>query len=129
MNTTPITPVVLAGGIGTRLWPLSRQAMPKQFLSLLDDKNQQSLLQSTLLRVTTESFNPAILVCNEQHRFIAAEQAAFAKPHAIVLEPEGKNTAPAIALAAHYALKNNITGPLLVMPADHHIADFTDFHF
>ena len=65
------------------------------------------------------------MVCNEQHRFIAAEQAAFAKPHAIVLEPEGKNTAPAIALAAHYALKNNITGPLLVMPADHHIADFT----
>lgn len=125
MNTTLITPVVLAGGIGTRLWPLSRQAMPKQFLSLLDDKNQQSLLQSTLLRVTTEDFNPAILVCNEQHRFIAAEQAAFAKPHAIVLEPEGKNTAPAIALAAHYALKNNITGPLLVMPADHHIADFT----
>jgi len=125
MNTTLITPVVLAGGIGTRLWPLSRQAMPKQFLSLLDNKNQQSLLQSTLERVVTEGFSPAILVCNEQHRFIAAEQAAFAKPHAIVLEPEGKNTAPAIALAAHYALKNNITGPLLVMPADHYIEDFT----
>ncbi|WP_028834680.1 MULTISPECIES: mannose-1-phosphate guanylyltransferase/mannose-6-phosphate isomerase [unclassified Pseudoalteromonas] len=125
MNTTLITPVILAGGIGTRLWPLSRQAMPKQFLSLLDNKNQQSLLQSTLVRVATEDFNPAILICNEQHRFIAAQQAAFAKPHAIVLEPEGKNTAPAIALAAHYALKNNITGPLLVMPADHYIEDFT----
>ena len=87
-----IYPTILCGGSGTRLWPLSRQAMPKQFLSLLDNKNQQSLLQSTLVRVATEDFNPAILVCNEQHRFIAAQQAAFAKPHAIVLEPEGKNT-------------------------------------
>ncbi|WP_351012035.1 sugar phosphate nucleotidyltransferase, partial [Shewanella sp. S1-58-MNA-CIBAN-0166] len=65
-----------------------------------------------------------ILVCNEQHRFIAAEQAASSTPSALLLEPKGKNTAPAIALAAHYALQNGITGPLLVMPADHHIKNF-----
>ncbi|WP_372762624.1 mannose-1-phosphate guanylyltransferase/mannose-6-phosphate isomerase [Pseudoalteromonas sp.] len=124
MNNSLITPVILAGGIGTRLWPLSRQAMPKQFLPLL--AADKSLLQSTLTRVTNELFNQAILVCNEQHRFIAAEQAAAAKPQALLLEPVGKNTAPAIALAAHYALQNNITGPILVMPADHHIENFSE---
>jgi mannose-1-phosphate guanylyltransferase/mannose-6-phosphate isomerase len=124
MNNSLITPVILAGGIGTRLWPLSRQAMPKQFLPLL--AADTSLLQSTLTRVTNELFNQAILVCNEQHRFIAAEQAAAAKPQALLLEPVGKNTAPAIALAAHYALQNNITGPILVMPADHHIENFSE---
>ena len=121
MNTS-ITPVILAGGIGSRLWPLSRQAMPKQFLPLL--KNDTSLLQNTLNRVANEQFNNAILVCNEQHRFIASEQAASSTPFALLLEPEGKNTAPAIALAAHFALQNNILGPLLVMPADHHIENF-----
>ena len=118
MNTL-ITPVILAGGIGSRLWPLSRQAMPKQFLPLLNEN--MSLLQSTLARVSNELFDNAILVCNEQHRFIAAEQAESSIPTALLLEPKGKNTAPAIALAAHYALQNGITGPLLVMPADHHI--------
>ncbi|NYR13001.1 mannose-1-phosphate guanylyltransferase/mannose-6-phosphate isomerase [Pseudoalteromonas sp. MIP2626] len=125
MNNSLITPVILAGGIGSRLWPLSRQAMPKQFLPLLDaEPTGQSLLQNTLTRVTGRVFNRAILVCNEQHRFIAAEQAASANPRALLLEPTGKNTAPAIALAAHYALQNGITGPLLVMPADHHINNF-----
>ena len=121
MNTL-ITPVILAGGIGSRLWPLSRQAMPKQFLPLLNEN--MSLLQSTLARVSNELFDNAILVCNEQHRFIAAEQAESSIPTALLLEPKGKNTAPAIALAAHYALQNGITGPLLVMPADHHIKNF-----
>lgn len=121
MNTL-ITPVILAGGIGSRLWPLSRQAMPKQFLPLLSEST--SLLQSTLARVSNELFDNAILVCNEQHRFIAAEQAESSIPTALLLEPKGKNTAPAIALAAHYALQNGITGPLLVMPADHHIKNF-----
>ncbi|MBH0004963.1 mannose-1-phosphate guanylyltransferase/mannose-6-phosphate isomerase [Pseudoalteromonas sp. SWYJZ12] len=121
MNTL-ITPVILAGGIGSRLWPLSRQAMPKQFLSLLSENT--SLLQSTLARVTNNLFDNAILVCNEQHRFIAAEQAESSNPSALLLEPKGKNTAPAIALAAHYALQNGVTGPLLVMPADHHIENF-----
>ena len=121
MNTL-ITPVILAGGIGSRLWPLSRQAMPKQFLPLLNENT--SLLQSTLARVSNKLFDNAILVCNEQHRFIAAEQAESSIPTALLLEPKGKNTAPAIALAAHYALQNGITGPLLVMPADHHIENF-----
>ncbi|WP_405598460.1 MULTISPECIES: mannose-1-phosphate guanylyltransferase/mannose-6-phosphate isomerase [unclassified Pseudoalteromonas] len=121
MNTL-ITPVILAGGIGSRLWPLSRQAMPKQFLPLLSENT--SLLQSTLARVSGNQFSNAILVCNEQHRFIAAEQSEQANPQVILLEPQGKNTAPAIALAAHYALQNGITGPMLVMPADHHIEDF-----
>lgn len=119
-----ITPVILAGGIGSRLWPLSRKAMPKQFLSLLSN---ESLLQSTLRRVVGEYFNDAILVCNEQHRFIAKSQAAdVANIEALLLEPEGKNTAPAIALACHYALQQGITSPLLVMPADHHITDFAN---
>lgn len=117
-----ITPVILAGGIGSRLWPLSRQAMPKQFLPLL--ALDTSLLQNTLARVTNPSFNNAIVVCNEAHRFIAAEQTANVNLLALLLESQGKNTAPAIALAAHFALQNNITGPLLVMPADHHIDNF-----
>lgn len=124
MNTSFITPVILAGGIGTRLWPLSRQAMPKQFLPLLD--NTHSLLQSTLARVSGDQFAKPILVCNEQHRFIAAEQSTIANPQALLLEPQGKNTAPAIALAAHYALQQDIEGPMLVMPADHHIENFAE---
>jgi mannose-1-phosphate guanylyltransferase len=117
-----ITPVILAGGIGSRLWPLSRKAMPKQFLPLLSD---ESLLQSTLKRVTGSQFNAPILVCNEAHRFIAKSQALdVSKNVTLLLEPEGKNTAPAIALAAEYAQKNGLLGPLLVMPADHYICDF-----
>ena len=117
-----ITPVILAGGIGSRLWPLSRKAMPKQFLSLLSEK---SLLQSTLLRVADSRFNAPILVCNEEHRFIAKTQIAeITDNYTLLLEPEGKNTAPAIALAAEFALQNGLTDPLLVMPADHHISDF-----
>ncbi|NMR27682.1 mannose-1-phosphate guanylyltransferase/mannose-6-phosphate isomerase [Pseudoalteromonas sp. NEC-BIFX-2020_015] len=121
--TYSITPVVLAGGIGSRLWPLSRSAMPKQFLPLLGD---ESLLQSTLIRVANNGFNPPILVCNEQHRFIASSQCEQlqVQPKAILLEPEGRNTAPAIALAAQFALQHGINTPLLVMPADHHISNF-----
>ncbi|MGO2373781.1 MAG: mannose-1-phosphate guanylyltransferase/mannose-6-phosphate isomerase [Pseudoalteromonas prydzensis] len=118
-----IIPVILAGGIGSRLWPLSRQAMPKQFLPLLGD---ESLLQSTLKRCEDECFTDAILVCNEQHRFIASSQCQQinVQPQALLLEPEGKNTAPAIALAAQYVLQQGLDTPLLVMPADHHIDNF-----
>tara|TARA_B110000196_G_scaffold48792_1_gene39453 strand:- start:4358 stop:5401 length:1044 start_codon:yes stop_codon:yes gene_type:complete len=122
MNTL-ITPVILAGGIGSRLWPLSRQAMPKQFLPLLNNEN--SLLQNTLNRVSGAEFSQPILVCNEQHRFIAKEQSSAAKVFGLILEPTGKNTAPAIALAAHYAIQSGLKGPMLVMPADHHIKDFS----
>ncbi|MBB1335410.1 MULTISPECIES: mannose-1-phosphate guanylyltransferase/mannose-6-phosphate isomerase [unclassified Pseudoalteromonas] len=118
-----IIPVVLAGGIGSRLWPLSRQAMPKQFLPLLGD---ESLLQSTLKRVSDSCFTDPILVCNEQHRFIVSSQCQQidAATMALLLEPDGKNTAPAIALAAQYALQQGLDKPLLVMPADHHIDNF-----
>ena len=122
MNTL-ITPVILAGGIGSRLWPLSRQAMPKQFLPLLN--NEKSLLQNTLSRVSGAEFSQPILVCNEQHRFIAKEQSSAANVFGLILEPTGKNTAPAIALAAHYAIQSGLKGPMLVMPADHHIKDFS----
>ena len=122
MNTL-ITPVILAGGIGSRLWPLSRQAMPKQFLPLLNNEN--SLLQNTLNRVSGAEFSQPILVCNEQHRFIAKEQSSAANVFGLILEPTGKNTAPAIALAAHYAIQSGLKGPMLVMPADHHIKDFS----
>jgi len=90
MNTL-ITPVILAGGIGSRLWPLSRQAMPKQFLPLLNNEN--SLLQNTLSRVSGAEFSQPILVCNEQHRFIAKEQSSAANVFGLILEPTGKNTA------------------------------------
>lgn len=122
MNTL-ITPVILAGGIGSRLWPLSRQAMPKQFLPLLNNEN--SLLQNTLSRVSGAEFSQPILVCNEQHRFIAKEQSTAANVFGLILEPTGKNTAPAIALAAHYAIQSGLKGPMLVMPADHHIKGFS----
>lgn len=118
-----ITPVILAGGIGSRLWPLSRQAMPKQFLPLI---NEASLLQNTLDRVSGRSFNQPILVCNEQHRFIVSQQCTSVGivPEAILLEQQGRNTAPAIALAAQYALKSGDNTPMFVMPADHYIEDF-----
>ncbi|KTF10317.1 mannose-1-phosphate guanyltransferase [Pseudoalteromonas sp. H105] len=118
-----ITPVILAGGIGSRLWPLSRQAMPKQFLPLI---NEASLLQNTLDRVNGRTFNQPILVCNEQHRFIVSQQCTSVGivPEAILLEQQGRNTAPAIALAAQYALKSGDNTPMFVMPADHYIEDF-----
>jgi len=118
-----VTPVVLAGGSGTRLWPLSRQLYPKQFMQLVDE---HTLLQSTLLRLAPlEGFQPPIIVCNEAHRFIVAEQLREIgiQPRAIVLEPVGRNTAPAIAVAglmAHASQENDI---LLVLPADHFIED------
>ena len=123
INMSLITPVILAGGIGSRLWPLSRHAMPKQFLPLINDG---SLLQNTLERVNRHSFDQPILVCNEQHRFIASQQCESigVTPAAILLEQQGRNTAPAIALAAQYAIKHGNNNPMLIMPADHFIEDF-----
>ncbi|MGB5096462.1 MAG: sugar phosphate nucleotidyltransferase, partial [Porticoccaceae bacterium] len=97
-----IVPVVMAGGAGTRLWPLSRRLFPKQFLSLVGD---QPMLQATLERIDGLALGPAVLVCNEEHRFIAAEQARVwgGAVEAILLEPVARNTAPAVALAALHA--------------------------
>ena len=102
-----IIPVILAGGIGTRLWPLSRASYPKQFLNL-DQENSFSLLQNTYLRLAEiENLSAPIIICNQDYRFIVAEQMRQigTKPNSIILEPVSKNTCPAIALAALKTLK------------------------
>ncbi len=116
-----ILPVIMAGGSGTRLWPLSRKAYPKQFLKLT---GQHTLLQQTLLRLKPEFRSHAIVIANAEHRFLVAEQlleigCSEAK---ILLEPEGKNTAPAITLAALFANKLHNNSTLVVLSADHHIS-------
>ena len=122
MPSGALIPVILAGGEGSRLWPLSRALFPKQFQPLFGDR---SLLQHTLLRASRVSQEPPIIVCNEAHRFTVAEQcSALNLPWlCIALEPEGRNTAPAIALAAHLALARSSGAHLLVLPADHLIDD------
>ncbi len=125
-----ILPVILAGGGGTRLWPLSRGHYPKQFLAV---GGQDSLLQQTLTRlVGTEylSAAPAIVVCNEEHRFLVAEQARVTGVElaTILLEPVGRNTAPALSAAAVIACRDGADPLLLMMPSDHLIADRDAFH-
>jgi mannose-1-phosphate guanylyltransferase len=121
-----IIPIILAGGSGTRLWPLSRKLVPKQFLNLV---NETSLLQDTILRLPATSIEP-IIICNEEHRFLVAEQCRQIniKPSSIILEPEGKNTAPAITLAAMKIIDEFKDATLLVLPADHAINDINSFH-
>lgn len=115
-----LIPVVLAGGAGTRLWPLSRAALPKQFVSFPGREN--TLFQQTLLRLGDRASAP-IVVCNEQHRFLAAEQLRRADiaDARILLEPAPRNTAPAAALAALEALETDTDAVLLVLPSDHAI--------
>ncbi|UZP67606.1 mannose-1-phosphate guanylyltransferase/mannose-6-phosphate isomerase [Desulfovibrio mangrovi] len=116
-----IIPVILAGGSGTRLWPLSRQLYPKQFLPLVNGK---TLFQDTALRLSRNSdFDSPIVVCSEDHRFMVAEQAREKKISLskIILEPVGKNTAPATYVAAEQACRIDENSTLLVLPADHHI--------
>jgi len=121
-----IIPVILSGGSGTRLWPLSRKLHPKQFLSLI---NETTLLQDTILRLP-KSIEPPLLICNEEHRFLAAEQLRQINitPNGIILEPIGKNTAPAIALAALKLINENTDPILLVLSADHLIQNSNAFH-
>lgn len=116
-----IIPIILAGGSGTRLWPLSRTQYPKQFLKLLDD--QHSMLQSTMVRAKSCSSFPPIIVCNEEHRFLVAEQlrSGNLSHSGILLEPVGRNTAPAIALAAEHAKTLAEDPILLVLSADHFV--------
>jgi len=126
------TPVILCGGSGTRLWPLSRELHPKQLLTLT---GTHTMLQETLLRLEGLPASPPVVVCNEAHRFLVAEQLRQVKliPSATILEPFGRNTAPAIALAAHAALarRDGAAGApdpvLLVLPADHVIRDVPAF--
>lgn len=120
-------PVVMAGGSGTRLWPLSRQLSPKQFLPLVDD--DLSMLQATIKRLDGLEYLTPSLICNESHRFIAAEQLRLLgfSEFNIILEPVGRNTAPAIALAALQALSEGDDPVMLVMAADHLIQCVENF--
>ncbi len=114
-----IVPVILCGGAGSRLWPLSREHFPKQLLSLVDDS---SLLQNTAKRIQNiKDVKPPILVCNENHRFLIAEQLRDARidVETIMLEPVGRNTAPAAALAALQAEESGKDSILVVLPSDH----------
>ena len=123
-----LIPVILSGGSGTRLWPLSRKHRPKQFLPVVDEF---TLFQSTILRLQgiTELEAP-VVVCNEEHRFMVAEQLRECDlPHqGILLEPIGRNTAPAIALAAFHICAQHRDANLLVLPADHVIRDTLALH-
>ncbi len=129
MHKDLIIPVILCGGSGTRLWPISRQSFPKQYLPL-STNNEKTLLQNTFERVKDIKgiCNP-ILVCNEEHRFIAAEQMREinTKPISILLEPFGKNTAPAIALSALIALEKEENPLLIVLSSDHEVKDKEKF--
>ncbi|MDK2646838.1 mannose-1-phosphate guanylyltransferase/mannose-6-phosphate isomerase [Vibrio vulnificus] len=121
-----LIPVIMAGGSGSRLWPLSRSLYPKQFISLTSDK---SMLQETIARLSSLEHQAPLLICNQEHRFIVAEQLRQQRIQhgGIVLEPVGRNTAPAIALAALHALKSNDDPLLLVLAADHVIQNQTVF--
>jgi mannose-1-phosphate guanylyltransferase/mannose-6-phosphate isomerase len=122
-----LIPVLLSGGVGSRLWPLSRESFPKQFQDLTSDL---SMLQETAARVDGLSdVAPPLVVCNEEHRFLVAEQFRNEKRSAgaIILEPEGKNTAPAVALAALRAVQSDAAAILLVLPADHVIRQVEAF--
>jgi mannose-1-phosphate guanylyltransferase len=119
-------PVIIAGGTGSRLWPLSRDLMPKQFLKLDGDT---TMLQATVQRLRGLDALPPLVICNEEHRFIAAEQMRQINQldHNIILEPAGRNTAPAITLAAMTAVKKGQNPLLLVLAADHIISDSQEF--
>src|ERR1700735_2930223 len=123
-----LIPVILSGGAGPRLWLLSRELYPKQLLALLGPR---TMLQQTALRVDGLDCVAPVVVCNEAHRFLVAEQLRALKvtPRAIVRDPFGRNTAPAIALAAHAALRDagKVDPLLLVLPADHVIRDTAVF--
>tara|TARA_B100000212_G_scaffold330393_1_gene296605 strand:+ start:778 stop:2217 length:1440 start_codon:yes stop_codon:yes gene_type:complete len=129
MSFSQIIPVILCGGSGSRLWPLSRHSYPKQFLSI-NSSNEDSLLQKTVKRIfKIKNLYDPILLCNEEHRFIVAEQIRELgiKPYSILLEPFGRNTAPAITIAA---LKSQIDGKdpiIIVLSSDHEILDNENF--
>ena len=123
-----LIPVILSGGSGTRLWPLSREKHPKQLLSLI---SEDTLLQATVRRMdglTDVEVQSPIIVCNEEYRFVIAEQLRLMdKKGSILLEPTGRNTAPALTLAALAAIRDGKDPVLLVMPSDHVIVDIESF--
>lgn len=115
-------PVILSGGSGSRLWPLSRKQYPKQFLALTGD---DTLFQQTIKRLAFDGMQAPLLVCNKEHRFIVQEQleAQNLASQAILLEPFGRNTAPAVAIAAMKLVAEGRDELLLILPADHVIED------
>lgn len=122
-----ITPVLLSGGSGSRLWPMSREQYPKQLLNLCSNR---TMLQETALRVASRDlFRPPMVVCNEEHRFVVAEQMRLAgtEPSAILLEPTGRDTAAACAMAALHASETDPNALLLVLPADHQVRNVPAF--
>lgn len=126
MERRPTLPVIMAGGSGTRLWPLSRELFPKQFLAL---DGQRSMLQATVARLEGLTSTQPLVICNEAHRFLVAEQLrqVNALSRNILLEPAGRNTAPAVALAALQARADGSDPLLLVLAADHVIQDTAAF--
>ncbi|MEQ1882847.1 MAG: mannose-1-phosphate guanylyltransferase/mannose-6-phosphate isomerase [Burkholderiales bacterium] len=123
-----IYPVVLSGGAGSRLWPLSRTLLPKQFLPLVSTR---TMLQETLLRLNgLPALQPPVIVCSNDHRFLAAEQLReiSVRPAAQILEPAARNTAPAVAVAALSVASQNADGVMMVLPADHLIRNLPQFH-
>jgi mannose-1-phosphate guanylyltransferase/mannose-6-phosphate isomerase len=123
-----ITPVILSGGSGTRLWPSSRRLRPKQFLGLHGDR---SMFAQTLARVRGDPFAAPLVVCNDEHRFLVAEELRRAgiAPYDIILEPAARNTAPAIAVAALRLIEQNADAIMLVLPSDHVIEDAVAFQY
>ena len=128
-----VMPIILSGGTGSRLWPLSRESFPKQFLKLTDEENY-TLLQQTYKRIEDlENLSKPIIICNEEHRFIVGDQMRKIKtdPGAIILEPSRRNTAPAITIAALKAIQDNIEKNidpiLLILSSDHYIEEVDEF--
>ena len=124
-----IVPIILAGGTGSRLWPLSRNSFPKQFLNISDD-DKFTMLQKTYKRVEDiENITKPIIICNKEHRFIVGEQMnkINIKPLSILLEPEGRNTAPAIAISCLKAVEEYKDPILLILSSDHEIKNITEF--
>ena len=122
MIKTRIVPVILSGGSGTRLWPVSRESFPKQLWPLV---SARTMMQETALRAAAPAFTPPLVVCNNEHRFLIAEQlrAAGVADARIVLEPVGRNSAPAIAAAAMLVAEDDPEAVLWIMAADSSIAD------
>ncbi|HEY1614965.1 MAG TPA: mannose-1-phosphate guanylyltransferase/mannose-6-phosphate isomerase [Rhizomicrobium sp.] len=114
----PVHPVILSGGVGSRLWPLSRSLYPKQLLALASER---TMIQATALRVSGAMFAPPLVVCNEEHRFLVAEQMRESGRPAekIILEPMGRNTAPAAAVAALWLAGRDPDALIMLLPADH----------
>src|ERR1700727_1130254 len=122
MSEHRIVPVILSGGSGTRLWPVSRESFPKQLWPLVSDR---TLLQETAIRAHGDGFAPPVVVCNQEHRFLIAEQlrAVGITNARIVLEPVGRNSAPAIAAAAVLVAEDDPDAILWMLAADASIAD------